>query len=70
MTDTCLVILLLTESEFEYTYLDTACTVPDTNSTRSLGCNNIIGRFSSGQGQCNADPTRLPLPAGNFVTEV
>lgn len=59
-----------TESEFNFLYLDTECTVPDTNSTRALACNNIIGRFSSGQGMCNVDPARLPLPDATFVTQV
>lgn len=60
-----------TESEFEYIFLDTECTVPDTNTTKALACRSLMGgRFGSGMGMCNADPSRLPIPAENFVTEV
>lgn len=57
--------------EFVYNFLDADCTIPDTNTTRPLECAGMLGgRFASGQGVCNTDPSRLPLPAGTFVTQV
>jgi hypothetical protein len=51
-------------------YSDLACTTASANvTTQALTCKNIIGRFASGQGRCNADASKIPNTVGVFATE-
>jgi hypothetical protein len=53
-------------------YTDLACTTTAENVTtiaQPLTCKNIIGRFASGQGRCNADNSKIPNAVGKFATE-
>jgi hypothetical protein len=44
--------------------------VPATNATKSLSCKNLVGRYGSGMGFCNADSEQLPLPSATFVSRM
>lgn len=51
-------------------FSDTNCQTPLGNTTNTLNCRSIVGRFGSVGGGCNSDTSRLPLPAANFTTEM
>ena len=53
------------------TYMDTYCQNAQVTEQRSLEChatNNAA--YQSAYGYCNQDPSVLPVPAGNFTTEM
>ncbi len=35
-----------------------------------LVCENLVGQYGSQRVFCNEDPSVLPLPSANFVTEM
>ena len=61
------ILYLAVENYFEYSDLE--CTTAASNNTKPMGCQNIIGRFGSGLGRCNADTSALPIALGDMVVQ-
>ena len=51
-------------------FSDTACTQSVVTIQNVLTCANMVGQYGSSRGLCNADPSVLPVPAGNYSTDV
>lgn len=53
-------------------YSDTACTAKIGNGYQEVLniCQNAVGKYESAIGYCNKDPSQIPLPPGQFTTQI